>query len=174
SKLRSEPDRVAQVAVVELRHLGSRVQRVPRHVQRRDREPTRADRVDPLLATPAAAQQRTHVAVRRGRVAAGPDLDGRDARDLALRPVQDLVEGPLEECVGEESDVHFTAPSVRPRTKWRCTSRAKMTIGSAPTTPAAAIGPHAMVILPIRVETPTGMVWESGVDVMVSAIRKSL
>jgi hypothetical protein len=34
---------------------------------------------------------------------------------------------------------YFTAPSVRPRTRWRCTRRAKITIGSAPITPAAAI-----------------------------------
>jgi hypothetical protein len=32
---------------------------------------------------------------------------------------------------------HLTAPSVRPRTRWRCTNSAKITIGNAPTTPAA-------------------------------------
>ena len=37
-----------------------------------------------------------------------------------------------------------------------------------------AIGPHSIWILPISVETPTGTVCESGVEVSVSAIRKSL
>ena len=47
-------------------------------------------------------------------------------------------------------------------------------IGKAPTTPAAAMGPHWIWIFPIRVDTPTGMVCASGVDVIVRAIKKSL
>src|SRR5436190_857463 len=69
---------------------------------------------------------------------------------------------------------HLTAPRVRPRTKWRWTRSAKMMIGSAPITPAAAIGPNSIWILPISVETPTGTVWASGVEVRDRAIRKSL
>ncbi len=69
---------------------------------------------------------------------------------------------------------HLTAPSVSPRTKWRCTTRAKITIGSAPITPAAAIGPYSIWIFPISVETPTGTVCAWVVEVSESAIRKSL
>ena len=47
-------------------------------------------------------------------------------------------------------------------------------IGSAPITPAAAMGPNSIWILPISVETPTGTVWALGVEVSESAIRKSL
>src|SRR5581483_7236435 len=69
---------------------------------------------------------------------------------------------------------HLTAPMVSPRTKCRCTISANRMIGNAPITPAAAIGPHSIWILPIRVETPTGTVCAFGVEVSESAIRKSL
>src|SRR5205807_9689164 len=73
-----------------------------------------------------------------------------------------------------QATAHLTAPSVSLRTKWRCTSSANSRIGSAPITPAAAIGPYSIWIFPISVETPTGTVCASVVDVRESAIRKSL
>src|SRR5438477_13119 len=68
--------------------------------------------------------------------------DAEDARqEGALRAVA------LDLLLGQEGDerlrgrhphrAHLTAPSVSPRTKWRWTTRAKITIGSAPITPAA-------------------------------------
>ena len=45
---------------------------------------------------------------------------------------------------------------------------------SLTSTPAAAIGPYSIWILPISVETPTGTVWAVGVEVSDSASRKSL
>src|SRR5207247_4705019 len=47
-------------------------------------------------------------------------------------------------------------------------------IGTAPITPAAAIGPHSIWILPISVLTPTVIVCELGVDVNDRANRNSL
>src|SRR4029077_77708 len=88
-----------------------------------------------------------------------PEHAGQERRPLAVA---------LDLLLGQEGDerlrgrhphrAHLTAPRVRPRTKWRCTRRAKITIGSAPMTPAAAIGPYSTWILPISVETPTGTV----------------
>src|SRR5581483_10229261 len=66
---------------------------------------------------------------------------------------------------GPDLLAHLTAPMVRPRTKCRWTISANRMIGSAPMTPAAAIGPHSIWIFPISVETPTGTVCAFGVEV---------
>ena len=47
-------------------------------------------------------------------------------------------------------------------------------IGTAPTTPAALIAPQSMLMRPIRVAAPTGIVSALGVDVSTSANRNSL
>ena len=109
----------------------------------------------------AVAEDAEHAGEERRRRAVALDLLGGQERDQRLRH-------------RHPHGRHLTAPRVSPRTKWRCTTRAKITIGSAPITPAAAIGPYSIWILPISVETPTGTVCAAGVEVSESAIRKSL
>jgi hypothetical protein len=46
-----------------------------------------------------------------------------------------------EKVVCKPGAFHFTAPIVSPRTRWRWTSNAKITRGTAATRPAAAISP---------------------------------
>src|SRR5262249_11117475 len=73
-----------------------------------------------------------------------------------------------------EARRHLTAPNVRPRTRWRCTIRAKTMIGTAASVPAALIAPQSMSMRVISVEAPTGTVCEFGLDVSTSATRNSL
>src|SRR6266550_2243153 len=69
---------------------------------------------------------------------------------------------------------HLTAPIVRPRTRCFWTKIEKITIGRAPTTPAALIAPQSTLIRPMRVAAPMGIVSADGVDVRTRAKRNSL
>ena len=86
------------------------------------------------------------------------------------RPLERGGKG-LNSC---EISCYFTAPSVRPRTRWRCTRSAKTTIGRAPRTPAADIEAQSVSMRPISVAVPRGMVMARGVAVSASANRNSL
>src|SRR5207244_3532353 len=141
---------------------------------RRLREPERYERADERERPESLADGRRV----RAEVAGRAELDRvvaerrRRLEQLTGRDEAAAVGGALPDAPrhgrSRHPEAHLIAPSVKPRTRWRCTSSANPTIGIAASVPAALIAPQSMSMRVISVDAPTGTVSDPGVEVRTS------
>src|SRR6266702_896159 len=104
SQHRRETDRVAEVGVVLFGDCRVGMQRVSPNVEGADAQTARGYLVLPRLSSRGVAQQQRHVAVSRGCVAAGADLEVGDRRGFVHEPVHDLDERAIRKRLGHHTD----------------------------------------------------------------------
>src|SRR5206468_3127510 len=91
-ELAGEPDRVAQCCVMRAGDALVRVERIAPAVESGDLEAASFDLPLPCPASIGRLEQPRHVAMARGRIGTGADLEPADLRYLRNHPVHDLAE----------------------------------------------------------------------------------